>query len=121
MYRSFTDRVFGGVCGGLATKLRVRPWLVRALFTVLTALSLGVFGALYLLLWWTAPQESLMSEPDGGGVPVAVVLVLAVLLLLVWIASLFGFLRGPTGVDLLVPALMLLLGVVFLLRQVRFG
>ena len=56
LYRSKTDRMLGGVCGGLADYLGVDPIIFRFLFVVL------VFGAdfgfwAYILLWIIIPEE----------------------------------------------------------------
>src|SRR4026207_1219314 len=66
MYRSFTDRVFGGVCGGLGALLPVNPWVFRVIFVILAVMTLGAFAALYVLLWWLIPQESLVGRQRGG-------------------------------------------------------
>jgi phage shock protein PspC (stress-responsive transcriptional regulator) len=55
--RSRTDRVFGGVCGGLGAHTSVPAWAWRALF-FLTALSLGFGVIAYLALWLFIPLES---------------------------------------------------------------
>lgn len=119
MTRSFTDRVFGGVCGGLARALRLSPWLVRALFVVLTPLSLGMVALLYLILWWLLPQQSLARAQRAGGFTVLLALLAVIALAGLWGSAVTGALRGPAGQDLFVPAAMLLLSVAFFLRQVR--
>lgn len=55
--RSRTDRVFGGVCGGLGAHTGVPAWAWRAMF-FLTALSLGFGIIAYLALWLFIPLES---------------------------------------------------------------
>jgi len=60
--RSRTDRVVGGVCGGLGAYLKVDPLLVR-LFFVLLALGDGIGVLLYLLLWILVPAEG--AAPAG--------------------------------------------------------
>jgi phage shock protein PspC (stress-responsive transcriptional regulator) len=45
MYRSFTDRVFGGVCGGLAAILPINAWVFRAAFIVLSIMTVGAVPA----------------------------------------------------------------------------
>lgn len=60
--RSRADRVLGGVCGGLAAYLKVDPLLVR-LFFVLLALADGIGVFLYLLLWILVPAEG--TAPAG--------------------------------------------------------
>jgi phage shock protein C len=54
LYRSSTDRMLGGVCGGIGKYLEIDPILVRLVF-VLLALS-GVSIALYVLLWVLIPN-----------------------------------------------------------------
>ncbi len=56
LYRSKTDRMIGGVCGGLGDYLGIDPVIFRFLFVVL------LFGAefgflLYLLMWIIVPEE----------------------------------------------------------------
>src|ERR1041384_5468885 len=65
MYRSFTDRVLGGVCGGLAAVFPINAWVFRAAFMVLSIVTSGAFAALYILLWWFVPQESLVGRRGG--------------------------------------------------------
>lgn len=56
LYRSQTDRMLGGVCGGLAKYLRVDLTIVRLFFIVLTLL--GGFGPLvYFIMWIVVPLE----------------------------------------------------------------
>jgi phage shock protein PspC (stress-responsive transcriptional regulator) len=119
MVRSFSDRVFGGVCGGLAASLRLNAWLVRALFIVLALVSLGAFAVLYLLLWWLVPQESAVLRRGRRGVPLPLVLLMIALTLLAWAGRDMGYLRLASGVDMFWPGMLLLLSAVFFLRQVR--
>jgi phage shock protein PspC (stress-responsive transcriptional regulator)/uncharacterized integral membrane protein len=57
LYRSRTDMMIGGVCGGLGKYLHIDSTLVR-LFFVLLALGADGFGILlYLLLWMIVPLE----------------------------------------------------------------
>ena len=56
LYRSTTDRMIGGVCGGLGQYLNIDPIFIRLLFILL------LFGSdfgfiLYLLLWIIIPEE----------------------------------------------------------------
>jgi phage shock protein PspC (stress-responsive transcriptional regulator) len=120
MQRSFTNRVFGGVCGGLGELVRVNPWWFRGLFALLSLITLGVFGVVYLLLWWLLPQESLMSQRRRGGAGSLLLLIVIVVAALAgWIARLTGSLVGPNGQDLLWPVLLVALSLVFALRQLR--
>ena len=56
LYRSLSNRMIGGVCGGLGTYLTIDPIFIRLLFVLL------LFGSdfgfiLYLLLWILIPEE----------------------------------------------------------------
>lgn len=119
MYRSFTDRVFGGVCGGLGAVLRVNPWWFRAVFVALALVTSGAFALHYVILWWALPQESLVGRRRGGSGRLLLVIILTAATTVGWLASASGGLRGPTGQDLFWPGLLLIAGSVFFLRQVR--
>ncbi len=61
LYRSETNKVFGGVCGGLGEVFQLDPTLIRALFAV--AFLFGGTGLLfYLILWIVIPSESKLSQ-----------------------------------------------------------
>jgi len=56
LYRSLSNRMIGGVCGGLGAYVNIDPLFVRLLFILL------LFGSdfgfiLYLLLWILVPEE----------------------------------------------------------------
>ena len=55
-YRSRTDKVFAGVCGGLAEYFNTDPILVRLLFLVLIILAGGGLLA-YIILWIITPEK----------------------------------------------------------------
>lgn len=119
MYRSFSDRVLGGVCGGVAARLPLNVWLLRVLFIVLAGLSLGAFAVLYLMLWLVLPQESLVGHNTGGAFWLLVTVILFALVTANWAASLNGLTRTEAGDDLFYPLLLLLLSAVFFVEQVR--
>lgn len=55
LYRSESDRVIAGVCGGLGEFLRVDPLILRILFVVLAMVNgIGLF--VYLVLWVVVPS-----------------------------------------------------------------
>jgi phage shock protein C len=64
--RSRRDRVFAGVCGGLAGYLGLDPVLVRVLYVALTLLSWGMGIVLYLLAWIVVPLESEGAPPPAA-------------------------------------------------------
>src|SRR5580698_3036241 len=54
--RSRTDRLFGGVCGGIARATGMESWIWRLLFTALFVCA-GAGLLLYILLWIFVPSE----------------------------------------------------------------
>jgi phage shock protein C len=118
MYRSFTDRVLGGVCGGIGVRFGVNPWLLRIIFVVLALLSAGGVALLYLMLWWALPQQSLV-EDKRYSTGVLWFLALIVVVGASWLGRQMGWLHGPSGQDLYWPVMLLALSTVFLWRQVR--
>ena len=61
LYRSRSDVMLGGVCGGLADYLGLDPTLVR-LFFVLLAMGTGIGVFLYILLWIVVPVEGAATK-----------------------------------------------------------
>lgn len=57
LYRSRSDRVIGGVAGGLAAYLGVDPSLVRVAWVVLAVLTGGFFALVYLVMLFVVPEE----------------------------------------------------------------
>jgi phage shock protein C len=57
LYRSETNRMIAGVCGGLAKYFNVDATLVRLVFLLLFFLG-GSGFLLYFILWIIVPQES---------------------------------------------------------------
>ncbi|HEX2619676.1 MAG TPA: PspC domain-containing protein [Phototrophicaceae bacterium] len=119
MVRSFSDRVLGGVCGGIAETLHVSGWLVRGLSVILTIASFGFGCLVYLALWWALPQRSMVRTRNGGAVYFLVVLVLIGIMSALWIGRDMTWLQTSAGQSLFLPLVVLMLSVVFLLRQVR--
>ncbi len=64
LYRSQSERMLGGVCGGLGAYLGIDPTLIRLVF-VAALLLFGHGLLLYLILWLVVPLE-----PLGQPVPV---------------------------------------------------
>ncbi len=61
LMRSESDKMFAGVCGGLAQYLGVDPVLVRLAF-VLLIFSAGIGFPLYLVLMIIMPKESDLDQ-----------------------------------------------------------
>lgn len=119
MYRSFSDRVLGGVCGGLGTNWRVNPWWLRVIFVAFSIASLGAGVLLYLGLWWALPQESLIVNQRGGIFPLILLTILTFVIVGAWIMQVTGNLTASNGQTLLYPIAFLAISTVFLFRTVR--
>ncbi|CCY66393.1 PspC domain-containing protein [Marseilla massiliensis] len=55
-YRSSTDRIIGGVCGGIAEYFNIDPLLVRLVFAILF-FGYGTGLLAYILIWILAPKR----------------------------------------------------------------
>ena len=55
--RSRTDRMLGGVCGGLAASLGADAALLRVLTVALTLITGGAAAIVYVAAWVLAPEE----------------------------------------------------------------
>lgn len=66
LYRSRSNRVLGGVAGGLGDYFGIDPVIVRVLF-VLISLGHGFGVLLYLVLWVIIPEEPLTHGDEGAG------------------------------------------------------
>lgn len=62
LYRSQTNRMVAGVCGGIGDYLSIDPVFVRLFFVLLT-LGQGAGVLVYLILWFVLPSE----EAVGAG------------------------------------------------------
>jgi phage shock protein PspC (stress-responsive transcriptional regulator) len=55
LFRSRTDRVIGGVCGGIARYFNVDPVLIRLICVLLLFSGAGVLA--YIIAWIIVPLE----------------------------------------------------------------
>ena len=63
LVRSQSDRMIGGVCGGLADYFGVDVALVRLGFVLAELLTAGAGGILvYVVLWALMPEETLVRQ-----------------------------------------------------------
>ncbi len=58
LYRSRTEKVVGGVCGGLAEKLNIDPVLIRIGWVIFTLATNFFIGAVIYLVWMIAIPEA---------------------------------------------------------------
>lgn len=70
LYRSKTERMLGGVCGGLGEHLNVDPTVIRLVWAVIALLSLGTGLLIYIIAWIIIPEEgaaeTLVSTAEQG-------------------------------------------------------
>jgi phage shock protein C len=57
LYRSNSDKMIAGVCGGLAQYMALDPTVVRLVFLLL-ALAGGPGLLIYLIMWLITPVEA---------------------------------------------------------------
>lgn len=57
LYRSRTDAMIGGVCGGLGKYLGIDSIFVRLFFVLLALAGNGIGALIYFLLWIIVPLE----------------------------------------------------------------
>lgn len=62
LYRSRTDRVLGGVLGGLGAYLGVDPLVLRIATVLLTIMGAGVLVVAYIVMWVLVPEEPLAAS-----------------------------------------------------------
>ena len=69
LFRSPTDKVIGGVAGGVAEYLDVDPSIVRVVWALLALLTGGVFFLLYIVMWIVVPvnPEALVAGATATG------------------------------------------------------
>lgn len=63
--RSTTNKVVGGVCGGLGEYLQIDPTFVRVLFVIAGVLSAGLFILVYVVLLVLMPLPGQPAPLDG--------------------------------------------------------
>lgn len=64
LYRSSTDKMIAGVCGGLGKYLNVDPTLIRLIFALLVLFGVGTGLLIYVILMIVVPLE-----PEGPATP----------------------------------------------------
>lgn len=63
LYRSTTNKMIGGVCGGIAAYFDVDPTLIRLGFVAVTLLG-GSGVLVYLILWLVVPSHNSVKSGD---------------------------------------------------------
>jgi phage shock protein PspC (stress-responsive transcriptional regulator) len=63
MYRSQDNRVFAGVCGGIAQHLGWSPFRLRVIWVLATIFTAFAGIIVYLALWFLMPLPPASFEP----------------------------------------------------------
>jgi phage shock protein PspC (stress-responsive transcriptional regulator) len=66
--RSRSDRMIGGVCGGIARATGVASWIIRLVFALL-AICAGSGVLIYVLMWILVPED---EAPKQASTPTTV-------------------------------------------------
>lgn len=110
LYRSRSDRIIAGVCGGIARYLNADPVVVR-LIAVLLAFASGFGIIAYIVAWIIVPLEPMGSRQEtrerGHGSLVMFGIILVVLGLLLLIGDSFWWLRK----EYILAAALVVLGI----------
>ena len=61
LYRSRKEKIFGGVCGGIAEYLNTDPTLIRILWIIFT-LAVGSGVLAYIIAWIIIPKNPKQKE-----------------------------------------------------------
>jgi phage shock protein PspC (stress-responsive transcriptional regulator) len=128
--RNTLDRVLGGLCGGISNCLGISAWWVRAVFGLLFLNNALIAVLLYALLWVMVPlakpadlpplqrpetEFTVLPHPESV-LTISMFCVLGGILLL---TEQTGVLRSASGIDLLAPAILFVIGLVVLSKNVR--
>jgi phage shock protein C len=123
--RSLTDRVLGGVSGGLGAYIGVDPWWIRGAFVVLGLFTAGTGVLIYLALWYILPPETLVDIPADhdemhrrATSPETTILIGAAVIVmgLIVLARNLGVLGGENG-DAFLPLVIIVFGFTLLVKQ----
>ncbi|HEV8230137.1 MAG TPA: PspC domain-containing protein [Candidatus Limnocylindria bacterium] len=117
LYRSATDKVIAGVCGGLARYFALDPALVRLVFVVF-AFAGGASILMYVVLWIAVPVGTggpAVELGDRGQEMLATILIAVGALWLLANVGAFAFINWR----LAWPIVLIVAGAALLLRRVR--
>ena len=72
LYRSTSDRMIAGVCGGLGEYFDIDPTLVRLIFVLGTVFSFSALFWAYIVMLIVIPEEPTASQQMREEAPVVV-------------------------------------------------
>jgi len=115
LYRSTSDKVIAGVCGGLASYFRLDPALVRLAFVVF-ALAGGASVLLYIVLWIAVPAGAAAALSAVRPMNNEVVAMFLIGIGGVWLLANVGVLRFINW-SFAWPLVLVALGIALLVRR----
>ncbi|WP_277466033.1 PspC domain-containing protein [Parabacteroides sp. PF5-6] len=59
LMRSRTEKMIGGVCGGIAKYLDIDPTIARVAYVLLSVFTVFAGAIVYLILWMIMPEETI--------------------------------------------------------------
>jgi phage shock protein PspC (stress-responsive transcriptional regulator) len=117
MYRSFDQRILGGVCGGFAELTRLPASLFRAVFLIASLLTLGFALLVYLALWWILPLRVPTRARNGSFIRLLLSVAVIVAMAVLWVGRDMAWLMSASGVSLFLPLTLVVLGLALVMRQ----
>ncbi len=119
LYRSRTNSMIAGVCGGLGEYLNLDPAILR-IVAVLLIFAKGIGVLAYVVAWVIVPRRP-DTEPEAAAPAKSELsrLLPGLLLIAVGLIFLLNNLVPWFGFDYLWPVLLIVLGAALLLKAVR--
>lgn len=126
LYRSQTNKVIAGVCGGIAEYLNVDPTVVRVAWILLSILPLVPGIIIYIVAWFVIPKHPSQTASQSGSGSVSGAGVVGVFFIILGTLFLLSNLHlfhwrewWDLSWDYLVPVLLIAAGVMFILKPGR--
>jgi phage shock protein C len=125
LYRSQTNKVFAGVCGGLAEYLDVDATIIRIVWVLLTLLG-GSGIILYIVAFFIVPERPMtisgspaqIKSKSGSTSVFGIIFVIVGAVLLLDNLEVFSFCRiWDTTWEILFPGILVLLGIYLMTRR----
>jgi phage shock protein C len=125
LFRSQTNKVFAGVCGGLAEYLNVDATIIRIVWILLTLLG-GSGIILYVIAFFIVPEKPIaltdspsQKEPKSGSARIfGIIFVVVGAVLLLDNMEVFSFCRiWNTTWEFVIPGILILLGIYLMTRH----
>ncbi|MCL5094114.1 MAG: PspC domain-containing protein [Patescibacteria group bacterium] len=64
LYRSKTNRVFFGICGGMGEYFGIDPVIVRVIFVILAVITGGLWIIAYIIMIFIIPEKPRQEQTE---------------------------------------------------------